>query len=46
MKQLKKQVVIERPKKEQVSREEALKRVKALPKRQEKIIAAIRKNTN
>lgn len=42
MKALKKQVKIDRPKKEEVSREEALKRVKAFPKRKEKLIAAIR----
>jgi hypothetical protein len=42
MKELKKQVKIDRPKKEEVSREEALKRVKAFPKRKEKLIAAIR----
>ena len=39
-------VKIERPKREQVSREEALKRVKAFAKRKEKLIAAIRKDTH
>ena len=42
MKQLKKQIKTQLPKKEKVSREEALKRVKAFPKRMEKLIAAIR----
>jgi len=42
MKELKKQIKIDRPKKEEVSREEALKRVKAFSKRKEKLIAAIR----
>lgn len=32
-----------RPEREKVSREEALKRVKDLPKREERLIAAIRK---
>ena len=36
MKALKRQVKIERPKKEIVTREEALKRVKDFPKREEK----------
>ncbi len=44
MKALKPKVKIERPEREQVSREEALKRVKAFSKRKEKLIAAIRKN--
>ena len=43
MKSLKRQVEIERPKKEIVTREEALKRVKDFPKREETLIAAIRK---
>jgi hypothetical protein len=42
MKQLKKQIKTQRPMKEKVSREEALKRMKAFPKRMEKFIAAIR----
>ena len=46
MKLLKKQIKIERPKREQVNREQALKRVKELPKRKEKIIAAIREDTH
>jgi hypothetical protein len=41
MKALKLKVKIERPNREQVSREEALKRVKAFSKRKEKLIAAI-----
>ena len=45
MKALKKQVKIERPKREQVNRKEALKRIKAFAKRKEKLIAAIRKDT-
>ncbi len=43
MKALNPKVKIERPEREQVSREEALKRVKAFTKRKEKLIAAIRK---
>jgi hypothetical protein len=39
-------VKIERPEREQVSREEALKRVKAFAKRKEKLIAAIRKGSH
>ena len=39
-------VKIERPEREQVSREEALKRVKAFSKRKEKLVAAIRKDTH
>ena len=39
-------VKIERPQREQVSREEALKRVKAFPERKEKLIAAIRKGSH
>ena len=39
-------VKIERPERERVSREEALKRVKAFPKRKEKLIAAIRKGSH
>jgi len=46
MKSLKKQIKIQRPKKEQVSREEALKRVKAFSKRKERMIAAIREGTH
>ena len=46
MKLLKKQIKIERPQREKVDREQALKRVKALPKRKEKIIAAIREDTH
>ena len=44
MKSLKRQVKIERPERERVSREEALKRVKAFAKRKEKLIAAVRKD--
>ena len=46
MKSLKKQIKIQRPRKEKVSREEALKRMKAFPKRMEKFIAAIREGAN
>jgi len=46
MKALKRQVKIERPKKEIVTREEALKRVKDFPKREERLIAAIRKGAH
>jgi hypothetical protein len=46
MKAQKKQVKIQRPKREQVTREEALKRVKAFPKRMEKLIAAIREGSH
>jgi hypothetical protein len=42
MKSLKKQIKSQRPKKERITREEALKRVKAFPKRTERLIAAIR----
>ena len=46
MKSLRKQIKIQRPKKEKVSREEALKRVKAFSKRKERLIAAIREGTH
>jgi hypothetical protein len=46
MKALKPKVKIERPQHEQVSRDEALKRVKAFSKRKEKLVAAIRKGTH
>jgi hypothetical protein len=46
MKLLKKQIKIERPNREKVNREQALKRIKELPKRKEKIIAAIREDTH
>jgi len=46
MKALHPKVRIGRPEREQVSREEALKRVKAFTKRKEKLIAAIRKGTH
>ena len=46
MKALKQKVKIERPARERVSREEALRRVKAFTKRKEKLVAAIRKGTN
>jgi hypothetical protein len=42
---VKRETKIERPQREFVDRETALKRVKAFPKRQEKLIAAIRKGT-
>ena len=44
MKALKQKVKIERPEREQVSREEALKRIKAFSKRKEKLVAALRKD--
>jgi hypothetical protein len=46
IKPLKKTVKIERPQREKVRREEALKRVKAFPKRQEKLMAAIREGSH
>jgi hypothetical protein len=46
IKPLKKTVKIERPQREKVRREEALKRVKAFPKRKEKLIAAIREGSH
>ena len=46
MKALTPRVKIVRPEREQVTREEALKRVKAFTKRKEKLIAAIRKGTH
>ena len=46
MKSLKQKVKIERPEREQVSREEALKRIKAFSKRKEKLVAAIGKGTH
>ena len=46
MKPLSKQVKIERPKRETVTREEALKRVKAFSKRKEKLIASIREGSH
>jgi hypothetical protein len=46
MKPLSKQVKIERPKRERVTREEALKRVKAFSKRKEKLIASIREGSH
>ena len=46
MKTSKNQVKIERPEKEQIDREEAIKRMKEFGKRKEKMIAAIRKDTN
>ena len=47
MKPLKKviKIKVERPEKEKVSREEALRRVKSFPKRKEKLIASIREGT-
>lgn len=46
MKALRPRVKIERPEREHVSREEALKRVKLFTKRKEKLVAAIRKGTH
>ncbi len=43
MKALKQKVRTERPEREQVGREVALKRIKAFSKRKEKLVAAIRK---
>ena len=40
MKELKNQRKVDRPKKEKVSREEALERMKSFPKRAEKLISA------
>jgi hypothetical protein len=40
-----KAVKIQRPKREQLTREETIKRVKAFPKRMEKLIAAIREGS-
>ena len=45
MKPVKNHVKIERPERERVSREEALKRVKTFTKRKEKLIAALRKDS-
>jgi hypothetical protein len=42
---LKKPIKIERPQKEKVSRDEALKRVKTFAQRKEKLIAAIREGS-
>lgn len=42
MKLLKKQIKIERPEREKLTREQSLKRMKAFSKRKEKLIAAIR----
>lgn len=46
MKLLKKQIKPERPQKEKVTREQALKRVKTFAKRKEKLIATIREDTH
>jgi hypothetical protein len=46
MKALRPKIKIERPERERVSREEALKRVKAFTKRKEKLVAAIGKGTH
>ena len=40
-----KEIKIQRPKREKVTREEALRRMKSFPKRREKFIAAIREGT-
>jgi hypothetical protein len=45
MKVIKKEIKIERPAREKVSREEAIRRMKSLPKRKERIIAAIREGS-
>lgn len=41
-----KEIKIERPKREKLTREETIKRVEAFPERMEKLIAAIRKGAN
>ena len=41
-----KAIKIQRPKREKVTREDAIKQVKAFPKRMEKLIAAIREGSN
>jgi hypothetical protein len=46
MKELKKQPKVERPRREKITREESLERMKSFPKRKEKFIAAVRKGTN
>jgi hypothetical protein len=46
MKPLKKEIKIERPQREKIDREQALKRVKAFPKRKEKLIASIKEGTH
>lgn len=46
MKALKPKIRIERPERERVSREEALKRVKTFSRRKEKLVAAIRKSSH
>jgi len=47
MKPLKKvvRIKVERPEREKVSREEALRRVKSFPKRKENLIASIREGS-
>jgi hypothetical protein len=46
MKELKKQPEPGPPKRDKVTREEALERMKSFPKRREKFIAAVRKGTH
>ena len=46
VKLMKKEIKIKRREKEKVTREEALKRVKAFGERKEKLIAAIREGTH
>jgi hypothetical protein len=41
-----KEIKIQRPKREKVTREEALKRMKSFPKHMEKMIAAIREGSH
>jgi len=41
-----KEIKIQRPKREKVTREETIKRVKDFPRRMEKLIAAIRKGSH
>jgi hypothetical protein len=45
MKRITKQIKIDRPPREQVDRQEALKRVKAFSERKEKLIACIKEGT-
>lgn len=46
MKPLRKQVKLERPKREKLTREESLKRVQAFSRRKEKLIASIREGSH
>jgi hypothetical protein len=46
MKELKKQPKAEHPKREKITREEALERIKSFLKRREKFVAAVRERTH